>query len=245
MLTTVTITGADDAVNPEDLGALSREFPFVEWAILISPKRVGTARYPGETWMHALALLAERVPMRRALHLCGRAARETMDGGPGWLVPSYQRVQINGFEVAQMPRFGIREFVGTWDGPAEALVRSRFEHEFILQVRDRESIAAGARVAWALPPGRASLLFDPSGGRGIEAAAPWPRPPHGEVRMGYAGGINPENVCKVLSDLYPIAGSDFWIDLESGARTPDDRFDLARVRTVLERAQPFVGRRDT
>lgn len=40
-LTRVTITGADDAVEPAELQALSHEFPFVEWGILHSYKRFG------------------------------------------------------------------------------------------------------------------------------------------------------------------------------------------------------------
>ena len=35
-LNRVTITGADDFTEPKDLVELSEEFPFVEWAILLS-----------------------------------------------------------------------------------------------------------------------------------------------------------------------------------------------------------------
>jgi hypothetical protein len=35
MLTRVTISGADDFVEIADMEALSRRFPFLEWAILI------------------------------------------------------------------------------------------------------------------------------------------------------------------------------------------------------------------
>jgi phosphoribosylanthranilate isomerase len=82
----------------------------------------------------------------------------------------------------------------------------------------------------------ASLLFDPSGGRGIEPFS-WPVPPLG-ARMGYAGGIGPDNLLDVLRAIGPVE-SPFWIDMESGVRT-DDRFDLAKARAVLETAAPFV-----
>ena len=45
-LHTVTITGTDDSTNMADLVALSREFPFVEWAILVSESHEGGFRFP-------------------------------------------------------------------------------------------------------------------------------------------------------------------------------------------------------
>ena len=74
MLTRVTITGADDDVDPEALLALSREFPFVEWGILYSAKRVGTPRYPTTEWMARLP------PVPKAFHLCGQSARDRGHG---------------------------------------------------------------------------------------------------------------------------------------------------------------------
>jgi hypothetical protein len=59
MLTGITITGADDQVDPRELAMLSAEFPFVEWGILMSESRAGTSRYPGQTWMLHLDDLAK------------------------------------------------------------------------------------------------------------------------------------------------------------------------------------------
>lgn len=71
-LHTVTITGADDAVDPRHLFELSREFPYVEWAILRSIGRVGTNRYPSEAWLHELGHEAlKHRDARFAAHLCG------------------------------------------------------------------------------------------------------------------------------------------------------------------------------
>ena len=92
--------------------------------------------------------------------------------------------------------------------------------------------------AQSLGSASASLLFDPSGGRGIEPFR-WPSTPLG-VRMGFAGGINPHNVLGVLDDI-GLRPDPFWIDMESGVRDTNDRFDLGRVRAVLEAAAPFVS----
>lgn len=74
-----TITGADEAVNQDDLFRLSREFPFVEWGILFT-ENPGVPRYPGYQWVTDLIESrytwvdfhgsAHEFPMFSA-HLCG------------------------------------------------------------------------------------------------------------------------------------------------------------------------------
>lgn len=226
MLTRVTITGADDDVDPVDLHCLSAEFPFVEWAILRSA-RAGRSRYPSAEWLGALAASLEgRPPIRLAAHLCGVFARDALVGSTTFVdAVLFQRHQINGFAL-----------------PAAAFfeMASQTQTEFILQVRSESDlfpVVAGV-TACSVLGGRFSLLFDPSGGRGVEAVR-WPTPLVG-VSMGYAGGIKPTTVEAVLRDIGPVDG-DFWIDMESGVRV-DDRFDLALVREVLSRAAPFVSR---
>ncbi len=227
MLTRVTISGADDAVDPKALQALSSEFPFVEWGILYSAKRSGEPRYPSLQWLNTLPTQCwDGRRIQLALHLCGESARNTLDGSGVWLqrvFPSFQRVQVNGYTP---PAAGL------------VLVAQRWTvFEFILQVREEAHLEGAAEDIHAMGHyKRASILFDPSGGRGLEAFR-WPTPPPG-IRMGYAGGIKPSTVLDVLRDIGPVDAS-FWIDMESGVRT-DDKFDLALVRKVLEQCAPYV-----
>lgn len=225
MLTRVTITGADNSVKYEDLHALSDAFSFVEWGVLRSRGRGGTPRYPSSEWRAGLSkYIARRPQIRLAAHLCGEYTRAVLDGRDWPLdVTTFQRHQINGFKLP---------------APDFIELARRTETEFILQVRSEADLPALADVARSLGEGRASLLFDPSCGRGIEAFR-FPAKPDG-VSMGYAGGIRPATVEYVLKEIGPVNG-DFWIDMESGVRT-DDRFDLGLVREVLERAAPLVHR---
>jgi hypothetical protein len=222
MLTRVTISGADDGVDPARLAALSREFPFVEWGILYSKKREGESRYPSEDWRMELGLLRKRTGMTLAFHLCGEASRDTLSGSRRWVGMMAGRgpfrVQLNGYTPI-----------------ATELQPLRPDIEWILQVRSESALQSAAHDARRLD---ASALFDPSGGRGIEPFS-WPCAPFG-LRMGYAGGINPDTVLGVLEAIGPVS-RDFWIDMESGVRT-DDRFDLRKARLVLERTAPLVGK---
>lgn len=217
----VTITGADDAVDPRELRKLSDAYPFVEWALLWSKKRAGGPRYPSEAgFKNACNTLYDK---RLAAHLCGSYARLVMERCDLEMVmpPFAGRVQLNGYEPnpTALARF---EHVQLWKRCA-----------FILQARSPDGFFACARDARLCG---ASVLYDPSGGRG--QAAPWPAAPPG-VRFGYAGGINAENVVMALNEADDRGAS--WIDMESGVRDEQDRFDLERVREVLARAAEWMG----
>lgn len=222
---TVTISGADDGVNPFHLLALSEEFPFVEWGILFSAKRCGTPRYPSMPWLMGLERAAFAGQMRLALHLCGQAARQTMEGNDRWAFlvgrdehqePRFKRAQLNGYEHGSL----------NTDWLAEAGV------EWILQARTRQQVGQAAEDAAAM--GNASILFDPSGGRGLGVSvdSAWPAAPPG-VKLGHAGGIGPDDVEHRYREAVRLGAS--WIDMESGVRgNTVDFFDLDRVRRVLE-----------
>ncbi len=219
MLTTVTITGADDKTSHADMVSLAKEFPFVEWGILVSPKKSGTPRYPGADWIDELP------DLRLSLHLCGQAARSILDG----VIPSpfshgieFYRYQLNGYTPPASD-----EFI--------AMTRAT-PHRWILQARSDATLSEAIADALRIGNEKAAILYDPSGGRGIEAAS-WPKIPAG-VYFGFAGGIKPSNVVAVLADIGP-ADAPFWIDMESGVRT-DDQLDLNLVRQVLKSCAPYV-----
>lgn len=217
-LTGATITGADDKVPHRELQELSLEFPFVEWGILLSAKKAGTARYPNMLWAAGLRELGAH----KAVHLCGQYARNRGASGLA-AVTNSQRMQLNGLtDYKQAVSAAI------WDAGRP---------EYILQVRTLSAFNAARSAAFKISDlgGKASLLWDPSGGKGIYAK---PEPmEHGQVPIGYAGGISPRNIHEVLESLKD--GGPCWIDMESGVRT-DDEFDLVKVRSVLDLARPYV-----
>jgi|SRR5690606_2543935 len=209
----VTITGADDNTDPNQLIELSKRFPFVEWGILHSYKRKGTSRYPSDPWIVRL-MQSKSAETHLAIHACGLFAKEIMNGQCfPW---GFARIQINGFDVKKI------SYLNPWGG------------EYILQCGDMEKVQRVADFAAQHPDFLFSVLFDVSGGMGLMPSS-WPRPLPG-VRMGYAGGIGPSNVRDVLRDIGPVEPT--WIDMESGVRT-DDQFDLEKVEEVLRQVAEF------
>lgn len=228
----VTVTGADDSIEPEALIPLTERYPFVEWGILFSGSRQGSDRYPSADWLARLRKIAPKLPNLCA-HLCGTWVRNiVLEGAPTWwskyepLPPIFKRVQLN-FH-GQFHKAG-KEFV-------PALKRLALIHEgFILQhdgVNDETIKTLGADLPVA-------PLFDRSGGAGVLPEA-WPKPIWSY--QGYAGGLSPENVEDELHRILDVAGeSRIWIDVETRVRSEEDAlFDLAKVETFLKRAAPFV-----
>jgi hypothetical protein len=236
MLRYVTITGADDHTDPQDLLALSARFPFVEWAFLRSAKPP-RARYPSMGWLKNMATVFatkhEQPTPNTALHLCGQLARGFVDDYRDSPTPielhdlGCQRMQINGY----VP-IGDRPLWGREDLPVLAA-----HVEIILQCRSEDSLLATREDAEELQRhgDKASVLYDPSGGRGRSPTA-WPQQLYGGS-VGYAGGIGPENVVEVLEDLG--ARESFWIDMETKVRNDADQLDLQKVEAVLLACQPF------
>lgn len=210
----ITFTGVDEHTDLSRLAALSQRYP-IEWGVLFSPSRQGGGRYPALDWLRSEMLGEAPEAVRFAAHLCGGHARDVLErglvngGGLQNLVRTYfDRVQINSTEY-----------------PARLLGALQFcDHVMcpppILQCRG--GFPDNPAVSW---------LCDQSGGRG-KAPSAWPQPPSGGALHGYAGGIGPANVAAVVAGISANGAGAYWIDMESGVRDADDRFDLGRVETV-------------
>jgi hypothetical protein len=189
----VTITGADDSVDPVQLMELSREFPFVEWGILFGRAK-GVPRFPSRHWLVRLMSVAVHHPLKLSAHLCSHWCRSiVLHGDPTWWDANFgykalfQRVQFN--------------FHGRFheQHPAFADIVDRFPQErFILQC-DGVNDAAARDLIKSNP--KFQPLFDRSGGAG-RVPAFWPEAWPGTA-CGYAGGLGPYNVVEQLDSILP------------------------------------------
>lgn len=209
----VTFTGVDDQTDLEEMCRLSRAYP-IEWAVLFSPKRQATGRYPSLAFIEQLASyrVGGQGPLSLSAHLCGSDARTVLATGESahdsLLRGRFSRAQLNTVDlhvdIARVADWG--RSVGVTP---------------ILQCRGPFPTHAGVQS-----------LFDTSGGRGLKPEA-WP-PAHREGEfVGYAGGLGPHNIGEAAVQIGRVATS-FWLDLETGARDEHDRFSLAKCRAVCE-----------
>lgn len=198
----ITFTGADEHSSIDGMAALARRFP-IEWGILLHPGRQGRdPRFPAAAALERLS----RSGLRLSAHLCGEWSSSVMQGKPFDLpvdLRAFSRIQLNDSEPRLGPILKFQQATGL---------------RCIAQCRDPEFPTADT-IDW---------LHDLSGGRGI-ATTIWP--PYPGRRVGYAGGIGPDNVAAVLSAIG--ADGPYWIDMETRVRR-DERFDLELCERVCE-----------
>lgn len=230
----VTITGADNSIRPEELLPLSAEFPFVEWAILVSSSKEDNPRYPTRAWVDELAVLGKSHGLKLAGHVCGAWVRDLViqkDASVFRDRPEYlkyfPRIQLNfsPYHAAQL-------FLE---------VLKPYKNQFIFQVGSK---GKGEKVS-LLNLGRSmgldlGVLFDRSGGKGVLPPS-WPEPID-PFYLGYAGGLGPETLAEQLPKISEVVGDrTIWIDMESRVRSDNDKlFDLAKVRASLEICRSWI-----
>lgn len=207
----ITFTGADRFTDIMAMLELSEQYP-IEWGLLFSPGRQGHEgenRYAPLDFIHDLV----SVEMRFAAHLCGGDAEAVMIGGRSvhddLLAANFERAQINTAKPVNL------ELIAHW---ARSLDISA-----IIQSRDPVTFPDQGNVEW---------LFDASGGRGL-APKSWPVPFRPLNRYGYAGGLNQGNVATAVESIGRLAPN-YYIDMETGVRDMNDRFDLSLCRKVCE-----------
>ena len=242
VLNRVTFTGADDSVDPNDLLALSREYPFIEWGVLFSQKWQGSARYPSLGWLRRLSKANLQGGLPIAAHLCGQWVRDlVLDGNFSWKRTTYSWLW------SDISRFQLNfrgQFQQSHPDFRDAIVHHAevFGKSFILQCDGPQDAAVRALVdATVFPEGfcRASgecvcPLFDRSGGKGLTPLV-WPDAWPG-VYCGYAGGLGPDTIADQLTAIEAAAPTaTIWVDMERHVRSADDTvFDLTKVRRVLD-----------
>lgn len=237
-LTSVTLTGIDEHTSVDDIIAISNDFPAVEWGILYSPKvsdgahpvpsEVAGQRYPR---VRSIEKLLTELPgnVQMAIHVCGKGAADLINEEP--IVTKLlkmaearekpARVQLN-FNQSRTPV------------DLDRLTELMAKHPRLRFITQHNK---ANRSVWEHLGGvpNFSVLFDESGGNGIECKT-WQSPLAG-VECGYAGGLGPDNLRASMKHIVrAAAGGAFWIDMEGKLRDDLDRFDTAKARACLEEA---------
>lgn len=227
-LTNITFTGVDAKTDLKALTEIQREYPIAEFGILTSYHWYENGnRYPDPRMIWSLT-----GGWNLALHVCGAAASDAaigkwgaIDVHLGGMLDRFRRIQLN--------------IAGRMDKPNYVRKPWYSFQEVIIQMKDYKDIEMYYdSMTHYNSTENFSVLMDPSGGRGIDA--PLQICPY-IGKIGYAGGINPENVGDKLRYLFEnVEMGSFWIDMESGVRT-DDWFDLNKVVRALETCTKVIS----
>ena len=235
MLDRVVLAGPDDKTSIESLLDLSTFYSFVEWAVLYSPTREGTTRYPSKAWRHQFEEACQGTTTKRAVHLCGQGVHDYVDGNlPASMLSAYQRIQIN-----------VNLSTKKWQAPGmiESLVRrckdTYYQTGVLANIVMQENHNNAPYLHKFEELGtQLHILYDASGGHGkelVQYAGPW----KGHY-TGYAGVIGPENCeahAKTIGAMYP---QHYWLDMESRIRNDQDEWDHTKVVDVLRKLKPFI-----
>ena len=229
----ITFTGIDARTDLQELQDIQQQYPIAEFGVLTSYHW----RENGNRYLNPQSLpnLYGR-NLNLALHICGSMASDATEG-------LWKRINRHTLSMLEMQLFQrVQINVANRLGKPERLVSMPTpKTEIIIQQRSGNT-EFFERSLWGGEDGcprLVSMLIDDSGGQGIDS----PISIYSSVynyKIGYAGGINPDNVADKLTYLFEnVHDGEFWIDMESGVRT-DDWFDLEKVRQVLEICEPII-----
>lgn len=239
MLKQVTITGADDSIEPIELVDLTKRFPFVEWGILLSSSSMGKNRFPSHKWLVELCRVWEStIHMTISFHVCGSWVRDICAGNwtplftnIGETLNCAKRIQLN---------FHTYKHLLTENFVPTSLKRCKDQDwQLIFQcdgVNDHLVSSARKDGLNAVP------LYDKSGGAGI-VPSEWTVSTE-NVYSGYAGGLGPDNLANEIPKIVEAAQDNaYWIDMETKVRSNHDhQFDLKAVHSCLEISSQFVDK---
>lgn len=222
----VSFVGVDTNTDLNDIDNFNSSIP-CEWSVLFSDsKSVGNyTRYPSYDFCKQFLTWTQSRGWLGSLHLCGdviqrylNQEQDVMD-----LCKLAYRIQLN-LNIAKYPDYN--KLTNDLNN-----VVSAHGHDIILQQNKTKAKFMEIFLPKAAVP--VNLLHDGSGGFGKEITEV--KPPDGRHFTGYAGGIKPENVRKIvdLIEQNNPNGLKYYIDMESGVRT-DNVFSVEKCRQVID-----------
>ena len=217
----ITFTGIDAKTDIRDLIEIQLEFPIAEFGVLTSYHwNENGNRYLNPAFLSNL--YAGNGKLNLALHVCGSMAHVAANG-------YWNKVNNRMFNTLGLFKRVQLNVANRTDNPYRLASTPNRHTEVIIQQKGIHDIEMFEHSKWM----NVSVLLDASGGQGIDTPIKVLSNAGKPFKVGYAGGINPDNVADRLAYLlqHDEVG-DFWIDMESGVRT-DDWFDTTKVCRVL------------
>lgn len=234
-LNQVTITGVNEKTDFLKLVEINDKFPFVEWGVLTSGNRKADAE-----WIDQLATRLNQLKisnMSFSLHLCGKYTQTLLNEGRWLISPSsaFKRIQLN-IQKDQECNADV-----LFSERSDFLVPSLINKSYIVQIgKNANGWHLFRKISNQIK--NTQILFDASGGKGIESPLTHYDLPIRRTYVGFAGGFNADNVTQKIQEIKGLFTGDgkFWIDVESGVHSKNNILDLEKVEKYLEIVSNFV-----
>lgn len=227
-LSLVSFVGVDKSTNFRDLEIFTSSNRIYEFGILHSSTKNGNEeRYPEHWYSKKYLEWAKENKVASSLHLCGDSINLYFEEDKDIIdiADLAGRIQLN-LNLRTMHGFEDYHYLSN----KIIEIASKYNHHIILQLNNTKKkfneIFLSKKINFNL-----SLLNDSSGGFGKEIEEVFP--PYEKYFTGYAGGINPDNVLKII-DLIEKTNSEkrkYYIDMESGIRE-NNIFSIEKCKKI-------------
>ncbi len=240
MLTHISITGADDNTSITQLVELNKKFPYAEWGILYFPEKEGAKRNPTQTWRKEF--LAQIPKDKTAIHLCGEDVFNQILASD--FDSSELKIELSKFGRIQL-NINARKLKNLFTDEQIATIYEKLLANDLHIIAQYNHISENAIKKFItnnkVDYNYFDILLDSSLGKGVSPET-WSVPEGlgNEVTLGFAGGLNPENIYGNYQKINPITKNKYWLDLESGART-DNEFDLVKAESILSQFKHHIS----
>ena len=225
----------------DDIIDLGVRYPCAEFAIQAHPSKF-SANMPRYVWFDTLMHAARDTDVNLAMHVNNQWRTELCHGHiPYELRRMWDMKRTNGKPIIGRVQININGGKGKYRFCADKVAQIICAYpdiEFIFQyipaqaTRLQKLDKTGAKF---------SMLFDASGGRGISPDA-WQAPVSKKHKMGYSGGLSPENIADNLAKINLLLPRNYktWIDAEGKLKTTDTKqFDVARAELYIQNALKY------
>ena len=241
-LISITCSGANEHIDPEDILRLARKYPILEFGIQVTAKKCSkdSPRYLWIQELHRRIGLQDHLP-HLALHIntdwvdgfiAGNIAPELdelLRLETFYRTPLFERVQLN-FKIGR----NIDPVTGVL---MEHLREYGQGRRFIFSCN--ASNIAYLHYLYKSGLRDFDVLYDSSFGEGIKAEK-YIEPAFcdDDIRQGYAGGLSPDNITEELGKINQVVPDErsFFIDAEGQLKGSEGFLSIEKCKTYIQNA---------
>ena len=225
----------------DDIIDLGKRWPQSEFAIQAHPTKF-SAHMPRYDWFWTLANACTVNDVNLAMHINSDWRTMICNGKIPEEINNFLKIKrYNGKPVIGRVQININggdQNYHCYSKRVADIIKAYPDIEFIFQYAPRQNNRIRPLNATNAP---FSLLYDASCGRGIMARK-YRAPIMPNHKMGYSGGLSPENVAQELAKINLVLPYNYvtWIDAEGKLRNPETgHFDIERAAQYIQNAHSW------